>query len=242
MVTTLELHGSRILIGAGLLDACSAELRGALPGRRLAIISDDTVAPLYAERVHRACAPADATLLDDSGWRSEQDACDLGSAHGRPSRLRVRPRFRNHRARRRRGRRHRRLRRSDIHARRPIRTNADLAPRDDRRRDRRQNRRRHARGEKSGRRVSSPRAGDRRPERAVDASAHPRPQRTRGSDQARGHREPRGLRLDRGEPRGARSRRRAIERARRPARAGTTSKSRRRSSHATNARAARARR
>jgi 3-dehydroquinate synthase len=59
----LELHGSRILIGAGLLDRCGAGLRATLPGRRLAIISDETVAPLYAARVTTACAPADVTLL-----------------------------------------------------------------------------------------------------------------------------------------------------------------------------------
>ena len=53
----LELHGSRILIGAGLLDQCGAELRAALPGRRLAIVSDDTVAPLYAARIAAALAP-----------------------------------------------------------------------------------------------------------------------------------------------------------------------------------------
>ncbi len=59
----LELHGSRILIGAGLLDRCGAEIRTALPGRRLAIISDDTVAPLYAARVIASCAPLPVTLL-----------------------------------------------------------------------------------------------------------------------------------------------------------------------------------
>jgi len=50
-VQALELHGSRILIGGGLLDECGAEVRAALPRRRLAIISDSTVAPLYAERL-----------------------------------------------------------------------------------------------------------------------------------------------------------------------------------------------
>lgn len=58
-----ELHGSRILIGGGLLDQCGAELRAALPGHRIAIISDDTVAPLYAARVAASCAPAPVTLL-----------------------------------------------------------------------------------------------------------------------------------------------------------------------------------
>jgi len=59
----LELHGSQILIGAGLLDRCGAEIRAALPGRRLAIVSDDTVAPLYAARVAASCAPSPVTLL-----------------------------------------------------------------------------------------------------------------------------------------------------------------------------------
>ncbi len=62
-MTALELHGSRIVIGAGLLDRCGAELRRALENRRVAIISDDTVAPLYAARVAAACAPGGAALL-----------------------------------------------------------------------------------------------------------------------------------------------------------------------------------
>jgi 3-dehydroquinate synthase len=53
----LELHGSRILLGAGLLEHGGAEVRSSLRGRRLAIISDDTVAPLYAARVAAAVAP-----------------------------------------------------------------------------------------------------------------------------------------------------------------------------------------
>jgi 3-dehydroquinate synthase len=53
----ITLHGGRILVGAGLLDECSRELRATpgLHGRRLAIISDDVVAPLYADRVAAAC-------------------------------------------------------------------------------------------------------------------------------------------------------------------------------------------
>jgi 3-dehydroquinate synthase len=62
-VTALGLHGSRILIGAGLLDQCGADIRAALPGRRLAIISDETVAPLYATRVAAALAPSPVTIL-----------------------------------------------------------------------------------------------------------------------------------------------------------------------------------
>jgi 3-dehydroquinate synthase len=63
LVTALELHGSRILIGAGLLDQCGAELHLALSGRRLAIVSDDVVAPLYAARVAAALAPSPVTIL-----------------------------------------------------------------------------------------------------------------------------------------------------------------------------------
>jgi 3-dehydroquinate synthase len=63
VVTSLELHGSRIVIGAGGLDSCGDEIRSALGGRRLAIISDDTVAPLYAARVSAALAPSPVTIL-----------------------------------------------------------------------------------------------------------------------------------------------------------------------------------
>jgi 3-dehydroquinate synthase len=63
VTAAFTLHGSRILIGDGLLDRCGAELREALPGRRLAIISDETVAALHASRVAAACAPAPVTIL-----------------------------------------------------------------------------------------------------------------------------------------------------------------------------------
>lgn len=63
MTAALTLHGSRIVIGDGLLDRCGAELREALPGRRLAIISDDIVAALFATRVAAACAPAPVRIL-----------------------------------------------------------------------------------------------------------------------------------------------------------------------------------
>ena len=72
MPAALTLHGSRILVGAGLLDACGAELREALPRRRLAIISDDTVAPLYAARLRAACdAPAPALFTIPAGEPSK---------------------------------------------------------------------------------------------------------------------------------------------------------------------------
>src|SRR6185312_7123888 len=54
---------SKIIIGSGTLDACGAELRAALPNRRIAIISDDTVAPLYAARVAASCAPSPVSVL-----------------------------------------------------------------------------------------------------------------------------------------------------------------------------------
>ena len=57
------MHGSRIHIGSGLLDSCGAEIRGALPHHRLAIISDDTVAPLYAERLIHALGGSAPLLL-----------------------------------------------------------------------------------------------------------------------------------------------------------------------------------
>jgi 3-dehydroquinate synthetase len=57
------LHGSRILVGAGLLARCGAVLHETLPGHRIALVSDETVAPLYAARVAAACAPARVTLF-----------------------------------------------------------------------------------------------------------------------------------------------------------------------------------
>ena len=68
----MELHGSRIVIGAGLLDSCGTEIRAALPGHRLAIISDETVAPLYAERLMTALgAPAPLLLTIPAGEASK---------------------------------------------------------------------------------------------------------------------------------------------------------------------------
>lgn len=69
---TVELLGSRILVGAGLLDACGGELRSALPRRRLAIITDETVEPLYAERLAAACgAPRPEVLTVPAGEASK---------------------------------------------------------------------------------------------------------------------------------------------------------------------------
>lgn len=64
----IELHGSRIVVGTGLLDECGSELRlaTALQGRRFVIIADDIVAPLYAAQLRAACATAaspEATVL-----------------------------------------------------------------------------------------------------------------------------------------------------------------------------------
>lgn len=58
-----ELHGSRIHIGAGLLDECGTLVRAALGSRRLVIVSDDTVAPLYAARVAASCGVGETHIL-----------------------------------------------------------------------------------------------------------------------------------------------------------------------------------
>jgi 3-dehydroquinate synthase len=60
---SLELHGSRIFIGAGQLDDGGAEIRASLGARRLAIISDDVVAPLYAARVAASVAESGPVTL-----------------------------------------------------------------------------------------------------------------------------------------------------------------------------------
>ncbi len=89
----LELLGSRVLIGAGLLDDCGAELRAALPRRRLAIITDDTVGALYAARLAAACgAPAPGLYTIPPGeasktrqqWSRLTDEL-LAAGHGRDS-------------------------------------------------------------------------------------------------------------------------------------------------------------
>ncbi len=68
----LELHGSRVLIGAGLLDECGAEVRAALPLRRLAVITDEMVAPLYAARLATACGtPAPLVFTIPAGEASK---------------------------------------------------------------------------------------------------------------------------------------------------------------------------
>ena len=51
---TFELHGSHIVAGTGQLDACGPAVRAALGARRLCLISDDTVAPLWAPRLAAA--------------------------------------------------------------------------------------------------------------------------------------------------------------------------------------------
>jgi 3-dehydroquinate synthase len=92
-VLTLELHGSRILIGGGLLDECGAEVRAALPGRRLAIISDTNVAPLYAERLRASLGsptpdvltvPAGESSKTRDGWARLTDLL-LAKSFGRDS-------------------------------------------------------------------------------------------------------------------------------------------------------------
>ena len=68
----LELHGSRIVVGAGLLGECGAEVRAALSLRRLAVITDETVAPLYAARLATACGtPAPLVFTIPAGEASK---------------------------------------------------------------------------------------------------------------------------------------------------------------------------
>jgi len=88
-----ELHGSRIYIGAALLDDVGPLMRQALGARRLVILSDDTVAPLYAARVAASCGvDAHAILTMPAGeahktrktWsRFTDDMLDAG--YGRDS-------------------------------------------------------------------------------------------------------------------------------------------------------------
>jgi 3-dehydroquinate synthase len=69
---TVELHGSRILIGDGLLDACGPTLLGALGDRRFAIVTDDIVAPLYADRLAAAIGdPATRVFTVPAGESSK---------------------------------------------------------------------------------------------------------------------------------------------------------------------------
>jgi 3-dehydroquinate synthase len=52
-----------ILVGEGLVDGCEALTRLAT-GRQVAIVTDDTVAPLYLARVRRGLGTAPAALID----------------------------------------------------------------------------------------------------------------------------------------------------------------------------------
>ena len=89
----LTLHGSRILIGAGLLDRCGAAVQDSLPRRRLASVSDDTVAPLYAARVAAACAPAAVRIFTIPAGEANKTRAQwarltdelLGAGYGRDS-------------------------------------------------------------------------------------------------------------------------------------------------------------
>jgi 3-dehydroquinate synthase len=68
----ITLHGSRICVGAGLLDACGVTLRATVGDRRLAIISDDIVAPLYAARLAAAVGgPAPRVFVIPAGEASK---------------------------------------------------------------------------------------------------------------------------------------------------------------------------
>ena len=68
----ITLHGSRILVGTGLLDTGGVSLRAAVGNRRLAIISDDIVAPLYATRLAAAVGgPAPGLFVVPAGEASK---------------------------------------------------------------------------------------------------------------------------------------------------------------------------
>ena len=70
--TELALHGARILIGTGLLDRCGAIVRSTIAGRRLAIISDDVVAPLFVARFAAAVGePAPRVFIVPAGEASK---------------------------------------------------------------------------------------------------------------------------------------------------------------------------
>lgn len=71
MTHSLDLLGSRILIGAGLLDGCGNEVRAAVGQRRAIIISDDTVAPLYAARLAAAIGSEPVLLTIPAGEASK---------------------------------------------------------------------------------------------------------------------------------------------------------------------------
>ncbi len=58
-----ELRDPKVIVRAGCLDGCGEEIRAAFQGRRIAIISDANVAPLYATRVIAACSPATVDLF-----------------------------------------------------------------------------------------------------------------------------------------------------------------------------------
>ncbi len=60
---TFDLHGAHIVAGFGELDRCGDGVRRAVGARRLCIISDDTVAPLWAPRLAAAIGDAATPVL-----------------------------------------------------------------------------------------------------------------------------------------------------------------------------------
>ena len=60
---TFELHGSHLVAGTGQLDACGPAVRDAVGTRRLCIISDDTVASLWAAPLAAALGDAGIPLF-----------------------------------------------------------------------------------------------------------------------------------------------------------------------------------
>ncbi len=63
LAPTFDLHGSQIHVGAGVLDEVGPLVRHALGTRRLVLLSDETVAPLYAARVAASCGIGPSGIL-----------------------------------------------------------------------------------------------------------------------------------------------------------------------------------
>ncbi len=57
MAGALSLHGARIEVASGALDTLGATVREHLPGHRVALIADQTVAGLYGERARATVGP-----------------------------------------------------------------------------------------------------------------------------------------------------------------------------------------
>ena len=76
MAQTIQVHTSpsyEVLVGPGLLGECGARLRGVLGDCRAAVVTDDTVAPLYLEPVVQS--------LRSAGFGVETCVFPAGEAH-----------------------------------------------------------------------------------------------------------------------------------------------------------------